>query len=240
MALTRRVWSAGKLLVLVAALLATYAFSFVLAMRFAARARDVVVPALAGRTVNEASALLSDEGLTLRIEKAPRFDAKVPAGRVLAQDPPAGSSTRQQRVVKVWVSEGPASTRVPALVGESERAAQIRSQMAGLSVSAVAAVNSSDYPAGTVVAQWPPADRRAGAVAVLVNRGEAGTTYVMPDLIGVEGARAAEIMRARGLRVSVVGEQPYPGVPPGTVIRQRPQGGFRVAPGDPISLEVTR
>jgi serine/threonine-protein kinase len=240
MALTRRVWGAGKLLALVAALVATYALSFVLAMRFAARARNVIVPVLAGRTVNEASTLLSDEGLTLRVEEARRFDPKVPAGRVVAQDPPAGGSTRQQRVVKVWVSEGPASTRVPALVGESERTAQIRSQMAALTVSAVAAIHSSDYPAGTVVAQWPPADRRAGAVAVLVNRGEAGTTYVMPDLIGVDGSRAAEIMRARGLRVSVVGEQPYPGVPAGTVIRQRPQAGFRVAPGDPISLEVTR
>jgi len=240
MALTRRVWSVGKLLVLVAALLATYMFSFVLAMRLAARARNVVVPALGGRTVNEASALLSDEGLTLRVEEARRFDPKVPAGRVLAQDPPAGASTRQQRVVKVWVSEGPASTTVPALVGESERTAQIRSQMAALGVSAVAAIQSSDYPAGTVVAQWPPAARRANAVALLVNRGEAGTTYVMPDLIGVDGGRAAELIRARGLRVSVVGEQPYPGVPPGTVIRQRPQAGFRVAPGDPISLEVTR
>jgi serine/threonine-protein kinase len=234
------VWSAGKLLVLVTALLATYVFSFALAMRLAARARNVVVPVLAGRTVNEASALLSNEGLTLRMEEARRFDPKVPAGRVIAQDPPAGASTRQQRVVKVWISEGPASTTVPALVGESERTAVIRSQMAALTVAAVAAIQSADYPAGTVVAQWPPADRRASAVAVLVNRGEAGTTYVMPDLIGVDGARAAEVMRARGLRVSVVGEQPYPGVPPGTVIRQRPQAGFRVAPGDPISLEVTR
>jgi len=240
MALTRRVWSAGKLLVLATALLATYMLSFALSMRLATRARNVVVPVLAGRTVNEASAVLSDLGLTLRIEEARRFDPKVPAGRVLAQDPPAGASTRQQRVVKVWISEGPASTTVPALVGESERSAQIRAQMAALAVSAVATIQSSDYPAGTVVAQWPPGDRRADAVAVLVNRGEAGTAYVMPDLVGVDGGRAAGVMRAHGLRVSVVGEQPYPGVPPGTVIRQRPQGGFRVAPGDPISLEVTR
>ena len=240
MALTRRVWSLGKLVVLVSALLATYLLSFALAMRLASRARNVVVPGLAGRTVNEASALLSDQGLTLRVEEARRFDPKVPAGHVLAQDPSAGTSTRQQRVVKVWISEGPASTTVPELVGESERSAQIRSQMAGLTVSSVAAIHSPDYPGGTVVAQWPPPARRAAAVAVLVNRGEAGTTYVMPDLVGVDGVRAAEIMRARGLRVSVVGEQPYPGVPAGTVLRHRPQAGFRVAPGDPISLEVTR
>lgn len=62
----------------------------------------------------------------------------------------------------------------------------------------------------------------------------------MPDLIGVNGARAAEILRSRGFRVAVVGDHPYPGVPPGTVLRQFPQGGFQVAFGDPISLEVSR
>jgi len=37
-----------------------------------------------------------------------------------------------------------------------------------------------------------------------------------------------------------VGDHPYPGVPAGIVLRQSPQGGFQVAPGDPISLEVSR
>ena len=62
----------------------------------------------------------------------------------------------------------------------------------------------------------------------------------MPDLIGVNADRAAALLRTRGFRVAVVGEQPYPGVPPGTVIRQRPSGGFQVALGESISLEVSR
>jgi beta-lactam-binding protein with PASTA domain len=63
---------------------------------------------------------------------------------------------------------------------------------------------------------------------------------VMPDLIGVNGDRAAEILRNRGFRVAVVGSTPYPGVAAGIVIRQSPQGGFQIAPGEPISLEVSR
>jgi beta-lactam-binding protein with PASTA domain len=62
----------------------------------------------------------------------------------------------------------------------------------------------------------------------------------MPDLIGVNGDRAAELLRSRGFRASVVASQPYPGVPPGVVLRQNPQGGFQIAPGEPISLEVSR
>jgi beta-lactam-binding protein with PASTA domain len=62
----------------------------------------------------------------------------------------------------------------------------------------------------------------------------------MPDLIGVASARAVELLRTRGFRVTVVGETPYPGVPPGIVLRQFPSGGFQIATGQPISLEVSR
>jgi beta-lactam-binding protein with PASTA domain len=240
MALTTRVWGAGKVLMLLALLAGTFLVSFLVAMRVAIKTRDVAVPALAGRSVNEATALLTDLGLTLRVEDARRLDPDVPAGRVAAQDPAAGRTTRRQRSVKVWLSGGPASTIVPALVGESERTAQIRLQATALALSGLAEIRSAEYAAGVVIAQTPAADTRAPAVALLLNRGEAGVTYVMPDLIGARGDRAADLMRARGFRVSVVGDHPYPGLPPGTVIRQRPRGGFQVAPGDPISLEVSR
>ena len=62
----------------------------------------------------------------------------------------------------------------------------------------------------------------------------------MPDLIGVNGDRAADILRGRGFRVAVVGSNPYPGVAAGVVIRQSPQAGFQIGPGEPISLEVSR
>jgi beta-lactam-binding protein with PASTA domain len=225
MALTTRVWGAGKVLMLLALLAGTFLVSFLVAMRVAIKTRDVAVPALAGRSV---------------IEDARRLDPDVPAGRVAAQDPAAGRTTRRQRSVKVWLSGGPASTIVPALVGESERTAQIRLQATALALSGLAEIRSAEYAAGVVIAQTPAADTRAPAVALLLNRGEAGVTYVMPDLIGARGDRAADLMRARGFRVSVVGDHPYPGLPPGTVIRQRPRGGFQVAPGDPISLEVSR
>jgi beta-lactam-binding protein with PASTA domain len=38
----------------------------------------------------------------------------------------------------------------------------------------------------------------------------------------------------------VVGSYPYPGVAPGIVLRQSPRAGFQVAPGEAISLEVSR
>ena len=54
------------------------------------------------------------------------------------------------------------------------------------------------------------------------------------------GDRAAEVLRNHAFRVSVVGSNPYPGIAAGIVIRQSPQAGFKVGPGEPISLEVSR
>ncbi|HXW08224.1 MAG TPA: PASTA domain-containing protein [Vicinamibacterales bacterium] len=240
MALRTRVWGAGKILVLAGALLATYLVFAAAAMRVALRTRDVVVPTLSGKTVNEASTVLADAGLTLKVEEGRRVDPKIPEGQILIQEPRAGERTRRQRSVRVWVSAGPRSSIVPALVGESDRLAQMRVQQDGFSVRNVAEIRSADYPAGTVVAQIPSPKTRSDAIGLLINRGERGATYVMPDLIGVNGDRAADLLRARGFRVAVVGDHPYPGVPAGVVLQQAPRAGFQIAPGEAISLEVSR
>lgn len=237
---TGRVWGAGKMLVLLALLAVTYAVSFGMAMRLALRTRDVRVPDLHGRSVNQASAALTELGLPLKVEESRRSDPAVPAGQILAQDPVAGSTARRPRSVKVWLSAGPTVSRVPAVVGLTERTAQLRLESEGVGIRELAAIKSSAFPAGVVVAQNPAAGEAADTVALLVNRGERGTTYVMPDLIGVNAQRAAEVLRARGFRVALVAEHPYPGVPAGIVLRQAPLGGFQIAPGDAISLEVSR
>ncbi len=240
MAFRTRIWGAGKVLLLCGALLVNYLVFAVAGMRFALKTTEVEVPSLVGRSVNEASDLLGESGLTLRVEEGRRPDPKVAADRILLQDPAPGSTARRQRSVKVWLSAGPRQAIVPALVGESERTAQLRLQQEAIQLADLSEIRSNEYPPGAVVAQEPPPNSRGERVSVLVNRGERGASYVMPDLIGVSGDRAAEILRARGFRVAVVGDHPYPGVPPGIVLRQHPQAGFQIGPGEPISLEVSR
>jgi len=240
MALTTRVFSAGKWLVLVAALVLTYVVFAAASMRVAIRAREVIVPSLSGQSVNEATAVLAEAGLTLKVEETRRSDPKVPVGQILTQEPQPGVRTRRQRSVKVWVSSGPRSNIVPAFIGESERTAQLQVKQDGLELAGISEIQSADYPADTVVSQTPPAAAKGGRISLLVNRGQRAASYVMPDLIGVNGDRAADLLRSRGFRASVVGDHPYPGVPAGIVLRQNPQAGFQIAPGEPISLEVSR
>ena len=125
-------------------------------------------------------------------------------------------------------------------MGQTERTARIRMEQDGVELDSVSEFGSTDYPADAVVSQDPPPDAKAPRVSLLLNRGEQAATYVMPDVIGTDAAGVADALRSRGFRVTIVGSLPYPGVPPGTVVRQQPQGGFQVASSDSISLEVSR
>jgi len=240
MPLTVRVWSLGKVFLLAGALVATF-FAFALVgMRVALRTREVEVPNLVGTPVDQASQVAAHLSLAIRADPNPRPDEKIPAGRVLLQDPPAGAEVRQQRTIRVWVSSGPRSTTLPSLVGQSDRAARLRVGEDGFEMAAVSEFRSADYQPDAVVSQDPAPGSRAPRVSLLVNRGDHTATYVMPDLVGVNGEGAAEVLRPFGFRVSIVGSQPRQGVPAGTVVRHQPASGFPVGPSDAISLEVSR
>ena len=235
-----RVWGAGKFLLLAGGLAATFIVFAVVSARVAVRAREIRIPDLAGRTLNEARDLSADLGLALRVDEARRPDSKVAAGLVLGQEPQAGSTARRQRGLRIWLSSGPRIVVAPTLVGESERAAQIRLTQDGVATATVAEIRDSAYPPDVVVAQDPPPQTRTSEVRLLVNRGEDRASYLMPDLIGVNGDRAADLLRTRGFRVAIVARQTAQGIPPGVVIRQTPAGGYQVHPGDAISLEVSQ
>jgi serine/threonine-protein kinase len=235
-----RVWSVGKIVLIGGALLGTFLLFAAIGMGVAVRARQVTVPDLIGKPLEEASREAAAFDLQVRVEEGKRPDLKVPPGHVLGQDPAPGSPVRRQRGLRLWLSSGPHIALAPSLVGEQQRSAEIRLSQEGLAIGRVAEIRSSSYGADVVVAQDPPPATQTGEVRLLVNRGEDRATYVMPDLIGLNGVRAADVLRARGFRVSITAQSSGSALPPGIVVRQMPSGGYRVHPGDPIALEVSQ
>lgn len=238
--LRTRVWTAGRWMLLLGGLGATYVVFLLASLRVATTAREVTVPDLRGASLAAATDMTEAIGITIVIDPLKRPDDTLPPDHVISQEPAAGTVIRRQRPVRVRLTAAVAAAVVPAVTGESERAAQIRLTQDRITVTHVAEIFSTSYSPGLIVAQDPPAKSEATGVALLVNRGEAAMTYVMPDLIGTAGARVADLLRRRLFRVTILGEVPYPGLPAGTVVRQTPQAGFQIAPGDPITLEVSR
>ena len=236
----KRVWSAGRIFILAAALLVTYGVFFLAAMRVATRAREVSVPDIRLRSLAEAQAALGAVGLVMRVDDARRADPKVPADHVLSQEPEPGTVLRRQRAVRVRLSDGQRDPVVPAVADLPERTAEITLAGDNVAIAERAEIRAPDYEPGVIVAQDPPAKQRAGKVTLLVNRGDRSLSYVMPDLIGTLGVRAIDILRSQGFRVAVSGEVSYPGLPAGIVVRQSPSAGYQVRFGEAITLEVTK
>src|SRR3954454_15382835 len=106
MRLRHRVQNTGRVLAIGALLVATYFLFAVTAMRVALKAREVRVPDLRSHTVAEATATLGEEGLVLTVDERGRLDPKIPSGRIAVQEPVPGATTRRQRSIHVWLSQG--------------------------------------------------------------------------------------------------------------------------------------
>lgn len=224
-----------------AALLATLSASALVTMRVVLSSRDVAVPALAGRGLAEAGSLATARGLALRIEGR-RYDGAVPAEHVVAQEPPPGGTLKAHRAVRVWLSLGPRRVSVPAVEGESARAARIALEQAGAPVARVVEIEDAS-PEGTVLVQRPPpgeASLSEGGSSLLVSRGPGGASYVMPDLIGREVGAALLALQSAGLKVGDVRYRTYPGVEPGIVLRQQPPAGYPVSSRAALTLDVSK
>lgn len=230
----------GKLALLVGALGVTYGITAYAGLQLSIKSREVATPDLRGLAPAAATEALAAVGLNARIDPLRRIHPAIEPGRIAEQDPRPGSPTRLRRDVKLWLSSGPNTGELPSLVGESQNLATEHLAEELFTLREIAEIRSNRYPTDTVVAQDPPPYGSGEIVSILVNAGERGRSYVMPNLIGVNGNDAANILRGRGFRVTVVGDHPYPGIPSGIVIRQAPSSGFQVSQGESISLEVSQ
>jgi serine/threonine-protein kinase len=223
-------------------LLVTAGVSALTTMRVVLTAQEVEVPSLIGKRVGEAGHAASRHSLLLRVDGR-RNDARVPADRIVAQEPAAGSRLKSQRTIRVWVSLGPRRLAVPGVEGESVRTGRLTLEQALVPVGRVVEVPDGTEE-GTVLMQNPPSGETSAlppdGVSLLVSLGPAYSQYVMPDVIGRRGVDVLEALRAAGLKVTDVTYRSYPGVPPGTVIRQSPPAGYRVSRHSPVTFEVSR
>lgn len=226
---------------LTAALLLSAALSAVATMRAVLSSQEVVVPSLVEKKIPEAGALAARHRLLLRVE-GKRYDARVPADGIVAQEPAAGANLKAHRSVRVWVSLGPRRLTVPAIEGQSLRTARLTLDQLGLPVARLAEV-PDPTDAGTILAQSPPAgetDSVGDGLALLVSRGPRPIDYVMPDLIGRKLEEAEAALQRAGLKTGDIRVRSYPGVQPGIVLRHLPPAGHRVNAATEIALEVSK
>jgi len=125
---------------------------------------DVVIPDVTGLWKPEAQDALQRAGLTLE-EGGTRYSTDVVQGRVIDQDPPAGTVLRSGGTVTVIVSAGAETVTVPALVGVD--IASARRDLAGLGLAVAVRTVESTAPVDTVTETTPTAGTTVPAGTVV-------------------------------------------------------------------------
>nr|WP_162990914.1 Stk1 family PASTA domain-containing Ser/Thr kinase [Maliibacterium massiliense] len=136
------------LILLFAALLA---LGWMLYRESSSTVRDL--PNFAGMVQEEAQNAV--RALNLRPETIQQADDNVSVGKVIAQSPEAGSDIKQDEVVRLYVSTGPATMEMPSLKGKNITEAERMLHEMGLAVGEINYTVTSKEKKDTVVDQLP-------------------------------------------------------------------------------------
>lgn len=161
---------------------------------------------------------------------------QAPRGAVVGQSPLPGPTASWGAEVRLAVSTGPLVRLVPDVTRLSADRAVAVLAAAGLEVTADT-LESFD-PAGRVLAIDPPPGESVSvpsSVRVRVSRGP--PTFAMPDLTGMDEARALAALDSLGLVASEV-DRRYSLLNQGAVFGQTPAPGESVTHGQAASLVV--
>ncbi len=229
-------WLAGLTGVVVGAALAVW-----LVLWVSLRSSSARVPDVRGMEPARAVATLQEAGLIGRMQDSV-FSTTVLPGRVAEQRPSAGYQLKRGDTVLVYPSLGRAAAKVPDLTGLPESVAEADLDAASMSLGLHCEVEGQS-DAVVVLAQSPEAGTLVApgtSIAVLVNRTPAHRRYVMPDFVGMRVDDASRILRGLGFRLANVQAVRYPGVTPGTVLRQDPSAGGPVLSAAVVGLWVSQ
>lgn len=197
---------------------------------------EVTVPDVTGKQMTLARQILEDK--KLRVNVAEIYNADVPAGQVVSQNPTAGSKVKEQRLVTIYVSKGGEEIEMPDLTGLSKSDAEAQLKKMGLKLGSVYEKYSNEE-AGTVIKQDPKAGTkisRGQTVDITVSKGKQSHKVSVPDVTGVSLDAAKAALQSRGLKVGSVSKQESRQAA-GTVVSQSPASG-EVEEGSSISLVI--
>ena len=197
---------------------------------------EVTVPDVTGKQMTLARQILEDK--KLRVNVAETYNADVPAGQVVSQNPTAGFKVKEQRLVTIYVSKGGEEIEMPDLTGLSKSDAEAQLKKMGLKLGSVYEKYSNEE-AGTVIKQDPKAGTkisRGQTVDITVSKGKQSHKVSVPDVTGVSLDAAKAALQSRGLKVGSVSKQESRQAA-GTVVSQSPASG-EVEEGSSISLVI--
>ncbi len=204
--------------------------------------KEVTVPDITKKSITQALDMLAANNLAIK-QAGVEFAQNVPPGSVLRQLPSAGSTVREGRVIRVWISQGDEMVFVPNTVGTDLRSAQLAVRQAGLLVDKVDNAYSLTYEKGLIVAQTPKADsmvQKGEKVSLVLSNGAPPASVVLvPNFKSKKLAEATLWASSQNINL-IIKEDASSVFPNGTIAEQRPAADSQIAPGTNLEVIVSR
>ena len=195
----------------------------------------VAVPSVVGLKEQPAVTLIRNAGFEPVVERAANPD--VEKGRVMDQNPNAGTRIQKGDRVTLLVSTGPPKTSVPDVVGMNYGDAVQTLNDANLKAKKHEVFSSK--PAGQVVDQDPPAGQQVvEGTEVLLDVSKGTKQVEVPNVVGMSEADARSTLEQAGFQVTST-SAPSDSTPKGVVSDQSPDGGTQATKGSTVAITIS-
>lgn len=213
-------------LCLIAGFLAVVAFfSFDWAFSAIVHSRaETKVPDLTKKSVDTAIDTLANVNLSIR-KAGEEYQPDIPAGHVIRQLPPAGTTVREGKVIRVWLSQGKESIEVPDVVGLLQRNAEFTLRQSHLLSGNKQTAYSLTVEKGYVISQNPVAGtltNKGQAVDLVISSGKPLSSQIlMPDFRQKKLPEVNRWASENNIEIKLT-EDKESLFPKGTIIKQSP------------------
>lgn len=197
------------------------------------------VPPLLSKTEAQARDRLEDAGLDVgKVERA--YSDTVKRGTVISTDPGTGARIRHNDSVKLVISQGPETVKVPDIEGYPLAKARTELKESGLQPGMVKREFNDDVTRGYVLSADPGTGtevRSGSAIKLIVSK---GSPVDVPDVTGEDPADARAELEEAGLKVKIASARVNSEFDAGQVAQQSPAEGKQAAEGDTVTLTLSK
>ena len=208
----------------------------------ARRPKEVAIPNLVGKTVDEAKQILTENKLNY-VEDSSEYNTTYPAGQIISQTPNFvdGRKIKQNTDVKVVVSLGTETTTVPKLKGLTKDEAEDAAKSSKIKLEFVDEI-SKTVEAGVIIKQEKDEGETVNAgdtIKVYVSIGTGIKQVAVVSVLYKDEETAKQTLQDLGLTVNVeYGEDKTRGN--GVVLKQSIESGKTVDEGSAITITVNK
>ncbi len=219
---------------------ALVALNFLVLPSLVHRNQVVAMPDL--RHMDLASAQEDVKKIDLAIQvTSKRPHPSLPEGQILDQNPAPGARIRGGRVVKVVLSSGHPTGKLPALIGLTPVQAEVTLQRENYRQGRVVRMPKLSTTQPVVAFQSPQAETQLAkgrSVSLVIAEPSSPPKMRLPDLTGMPLFQVRQMISRAGLVLIPVQYQRSNAVAPNHILSQEPAAGSRVGKGDPLVLVV--